>query len=248
MTDKDYHLNRLNSQYTMCDISDTYTINDCDSSTNDIDSSDSSSRISAISDSIMDDNDTVTENCLKEHKYVKSDNIYLNNYYNSIDLAVLMNTKEEHSDDLFENITLPIMNIDYNVFIKFIYINKSRNFSCNLLDNIYKNLNFQLASELLLYYSKKFSVDINKINPIIKIKLIKECSFKTLSERIVSSVSLNKQEFITMVESQTSIDNRCITNVVYKIYSDVLKIGLNLVFKFKLENISIVNNNDNHMH
>jgi hypothetical protein len=244
MSDSSCYLNESISQYTKCDISDTHTTNDLNLPTNYVDLSDTS-RMSTISDSLIDDNDTVCENLSKEDTCVNSNDIYLNNFYNSIDLAVLMNTKEEHSDDVFENIILPIMNIDFDAFIKFIYINKSRNFSSNLLDNIYKSLNFQLATELLLYYSKKFSVDINKINPTVKIKLIKECSFKNLSDRMVSIVSLNKQEFITMVDLQKSIDKRCITNVVYKIYSDILKIGLNLVFKFKLENISIVN--DNHI-
>lgn len=232
--------------YAMCDISTTQNFinvatNIDNTSNNSL--SDNCSKISEISHSELcdndTDNDTATENNSEENIC-----LYLNSNYNQIDLAVLMNTRGEYPEELFENVTLPIMNIDYNIFTKFTYINKSRNFSCNLLDSIYKNLNFQLTNELLSNFSKKFSIDVNKINPTMKIKLIKECTFKNLSDRILSVVSLTKHEFINTIDIHKSTDKICIVNVFCKIYSDALKIGLNLIFKFKLENICYTDNNN----
>lgn len=225
-----------NPQHAMCDISDTRNNLNYTNINNHIQNEFN------LCDNAIDDNDTaseITDINSKDQTCVYSDNIYLDdNFYNSTDLAVLMNTKEDHHEAYFENILLPIMNIECNSFIKFIFINKSRNFSCNLIDNVFKNLNFRLSNELLLCYSRKFSIDITKINPILKIKVVKECSFKNLSESVISVVSLNKQELIDSLNSQLSTDKKCIVNVVYKMFSETLKIGLNLVFRFKLENIN----------
>ena len=232
-----------NKQYAMCDISDTQNNLNYNIIIHNNKKKYGYNHHDNKSENSCDDNDTASEITNTEsnaQSYTYSDNMYLDsNFYNSIDLAVLMNTKDEYSNEYYENILLPIMNIDYNSFMKFIFINKSRSFSCNLIDNIFRNLNFQLSNELLLCYSKKFCIDISKINPILKIKVVKECSFKNLSESVVSVVSLNKQELTNLINLQVSTDKKCIVNVVYKLYSDTLKIGLNLVFRFRLENIDI---------
>lgn len=243
--------NNLMNQYTICDISDYGTsvrsimcdISDGHNNIMNIDNStiidDNTSVVSGISDSLTYCNNSNLENNSNENENTDINNIYLENLYNTVNLAVLMNTKYEHCENIYENIMLPVMNIDYKVFLKFIYINKSRNLSCNLIDDIYRQLNFQLNNEFLLHYSKKFSVDINKINPTTKIKLTKECSFKNLSDRMVSCVSLNKQEFIDTLKNNMSKDNVCLTDIILKIYSESLKIGINLIFRFKIENICL---------
>ena len=161
----------------------------------------------------------------------------LNNSYETIDIAVLTNVSEPLNEELYENIYLPKINMNYTTFINKLYVSKNRYFSIYLFDDLYNKLNFSIINEILCTFEKKLSITRDTINPIIKIKLAKEFSNLCLSHQIKRAFFLQKKEFLSLTNNIER--GKLNVNVTYKIYIHSLNMGINIIFRIILSNINM---------
>lgn len=174
----------------------------------------------------------------------KKGNIYVSKYYNTIDLGFLINTTEDISDDLFEDLNVEPITMLFDKFMSIFYISKNLQPSFCFFDHLYKKLNFSLINEFLTILEIKMNTTREKIRPDIKINLFRELSFDLLSYKMRKTIVLRKRELMALINSSiNNSDDKINVAVTYKIFSNILKFGVNLKFKILLVDVKNVNSN-----
>jgi len=176
------------------------------------------------------DDESESEHCSEEEK----DEEEINS--NTV-LAILSNYETDINTNDFNIIQIPVLNINYNDFIKLAFNNQEL-FNIFMMDRLFKYLKLSLVNTFLTEYERKENINRNLMDPSLKIKLIKEFCFDNLSNIIEKYETLNLKEFNVSIGSMDQTKRSVTSKINMKLYSNILSIGIIIQFSFKIYHFS----------
>lgn len=157
----------------------------------------------------------------------------------SITMAVLFNYDDDKNDKDFYEKSLSEININYETLKRIFFNDIGRGFSSYVLNKIWSSIkNFSLISFVLASYEDKTGIHRDKISPIKKIQLYKECGIEKLSNVIKKIHSLNLDEFNNACGSINIRDDGMVSaNIVLHLFFKSLEIGIKINLRFLVSEI-----------
>ena len=168
---------------------------------------------------------------------------------NCINIATLSNYYDKIDDSQFSSLYLPKISITYNSFLKMFFNCPGKIFTPFILNKIWNSIRgLNLINEFFKTFEKKTEFNRNDLSIVSKIKLYKECSFSSITTKASKIFALNLNELnTTLTSGQYREDGKINVSINFLLYSEILKVGINITLPIILSNIPntlYVNSND----
>ena len=155
-----------------------------------------------------------------------------------VNLAALFNYTDDKDLSNFAELNLPEIDITYDSLTHLFFNDVGKGFAPHVLNKIWKGItNFSLASTMLHHYESLTGIERNNIPAVLKIQLHKECAIDKITKMVKKTYGLNQQEFnLALGSVVVRADGKIHTNIVFYLYFNSLKIGLQVKMRFAVSN------------